>query len=80
MKEKFSKKFERIHQKIVDEGFEAGFDNFIGLTYLNAMVDLVTQTPQLREALHEFIQGIMAEMGEYEFESSENDEVHRSYT
>ena len=75
----FEEKFNRVYQKIKDEGIEAGFDNIMGLTALDGMVDVITQTPRLREHLHQVIREIITNAMLFEMED-EGEEFMKGYT
>ena len=69
----FGDKFEKLAKQIANEKLTTAFDNIMGLTYLDSMVDVITQTPELRKSLHEYIQGIILGMMEFEYEDEDEE-------
>lgn len=73
--ETFKEKFERVQDAVADEGIETGFDNVVGLILFDAMVDVVTQTPAVREYLHGIIRKVLSDVMEVEFEIEDDESM-----
>ena len=75
---KLQDKLDKVQKFVEEQHITAAMDNVMGLTYLNAMVDVAVQTPELQEYLHKVIEGLIGEMANYEI-PDENEEFMKDY-
>ena len=76
---KFADKYDKVVKLIQDENIVTGCDNLLGLMYLDGMVNIITQTPELREHLHGVIQGLMQNLMDVEM-GPDNTEFEIAYS
>ena len=75
----FKDEFDGIIKGIEDKGLAGAFDNVMALVTIDRMVEVLVQTPELKEELHGYLRGIVQGMMDFEY-PSENDESLVGYT
>lgn len=79
MKRTFKGEYDDIVKYIEKKGMGMPFDNLMGLTHLDMMVDAIIPTPELQADLHEHIQGLIKGMLEFVYEDDTNDDTLIGY-
>lgn len=72
---KFKDNFDEIIKHIEDKGLAGAFDNVMGLTTIDRMIDVLVQTPELKEELHAYIRSILKGMMEFEYHDKEDESL-----
>ena len=63
----FSEKYDKVLKLVEKEGITKAIDNLMGLMYLDSMVNVITQTPELQEDLHVHIQTLIQAMLDFDY-------------
>lgn len=63
----FKDEFDEIIKGIEDKGLGGAFDNVMALVTIDRMVEVLVQTPELKEELHGYLRSIIKGMMDFEY-------------